>query len=267
VAGSFSNAFSAAFGSALNVATVALKVNAGAGYEDGDILCVFNRRRIRCAHAEHVCDFRTAPRSTNGLIIVGSLSQAWFETTHQYRFERVSATEVRRVDLITATEEVFGLTPNGQGEAIDVVQFIARRKQQPLHYLFGDEGAEIWYGGAVDTSNAKLDVVWNAIETNSPLREADYPDMPLAGQQLRSHLFVRMSDMSDADAEALIASEVDTSDPENPVVVRKRKRMIAWRSLPDMAAHVSNVENPSVAVDLRPVVRKYPRGLYEQVKA
>lgn len=133
----FSTGFSAGFGGSLNVATIALKVGSGSGYEDGDILCCWNRRHIRCVHAQHICHVRTAARNGDGLIPLTHHARDWFEHTHEYRFERVSATEVRRTNLATLAEDVFSETPNEDGQAIDVPLFIARRKLKPLHYLFG----------------------------------------------------------------------------------------------------------------------------------
>lgn len=262
----FSPAFGPAFGGSLNVATIALKVGAGSGYEDGDILCCWNRRHIRCVHAQHICHFKAAARNGDGLIQSTHHARDFFEHTHLYRFDRVSASEVKRTNLVTLTEDILSTTPNTKGEHIDVSLFIARRKARANHYLFGAPGAEFWYGGKKDFSHAKLDLVWNAIETKTPNREVDFPDWPAGVDDLKSHLLLRMNDMDDAAAEELIASEIDRTDPQNPVTIHRRKRNIAWRDHRDLQAHIANIDNPAVSVDLRPTVGQFVRGVHDVAK-
>jgi hypothetical protein len=257
----FSPAFGPAFGGSLNVATIALKVGPGAGYEDGDILCAFNRRAIRCVHAQHICHVKAAARNGDGLLLLTHHARDWFEHTHQYRFERISATEIRRTDLTTLAEDVLSGTPNEAGEHIDVPLFIERRKQQAGHYLFGTDGAEVWYGGSKDFSHAKLDLVWIAIETKTPQREADFPDWPAGIQDLKSHLFLRMNDMDDDAAQTLVAPAMD-----GPTVVSKRARKVSWRDHRELTAHIANIDDPTVSVDLRPSVGRLARTIHDVLK-
>ncbi len=91
----------------------------GLGFEDGDVICAFNRRRIRQVHAEGICHVRRAPRNGSGLIRLDAVIRDWYEATHQYRNERVSRTEVLRTEIATGTQEVFSDKPNKKGERID----------------------------------------------------------------------------------------------------------------------------------------------------
>ena len=78
------------------MAELLLKVDDGSNYEDGDVLCAFNRRRIRWCHAQHLTTIRYDVFNGDGLRPVGSLAQKALELTKQYRFRRISRTEVRR---------------------------------------------------------------------------------------------------------------------------------------------------------------------------
>lgn len=224
-----------------------------ADYKDGDILCAFNRRRIRCVHAESICHVRKAQRNASGLILLSEPSRDWYEATHEYRFERVSATEMRRTMIATGESEILSDRPNAKGEYIDVRAFIERRKRRRnKHYLFGEDGAEVWYGGTITADHPRLDVVWNAIETKTPLRERDHGLWPAGEQELRSHLFVRTTDFDDAEAESLVASEVDDSDPDNPVVVQKRERTVDWKARLGLnAGERADIEDRSKRIDFR----------------
>lgn len=262
----FSNGFGPGFGASLNVATVALKVGVGAGYEDGDILGVFNRRQIRRVWAQHICSVRSVQRNANGLIPSAHHSRDWYEATHQYRFERVSSNEVLRTVIATATADLLSNTANAAGEQIDVAEFIRRRKKSVGFGLFGSVGSEVWYGGQTDTADDKLDAVWTAIETKTAYREVDFPDWPAGVQELKSHLFLQMNDMTDAEADELTASEIDNSDPDNPITIRKRRQKIDWRSHRELLPHITNIDDRNVSVDLRNSVGRLVRGFHNQLK-
>lgn len=210
------------------MAELMLKIGEGSGYADGDVLHAFNARRIKCVHAQHVCHIRQAPRGDGSLIQVNSLAHAWFEATHQYRFQRVGPVEIKRTTIATGEEELLGLTPNDKGEAIDVRLFLFRRKKHPHHGIFGIPGFEFWYGGAVDVSETKMSVVWNAIETQTPLREANHRRWPATGHEMRSHLFVRVNAMDDTQANELESSDIDRTDSQKPIVLAKRKHVVEW---------------------------------------
>lgn len=230
------------------MAELLIKVAAGANYEDGDVLCAFNLRRIRCTHAHHICHRKFADmRDPN------SVARDFYEITHQYRFERVSRTEIKRVTLATMDEVVISNTPtliDGKMQHMDVEEYVRRRLRHPNHKVFGEPGKEFWYGGRQDYSSAKVDLVWDAIELKTPNVRTDFVRWPAGSQELKSHLFLPFKEFSDERAEALVAPELDTTDPDNPIVVKKRKLSVPWRD------HVKRgdqrkVEDKTQTVDLR----------------
>lgn len=208
------------------------EVRPDTAYQDGDIVCAFNDRRILCCHAEMHCHPRRAPRNGSGLILPGSLAQRWYERTAQYRFERVSATEVRRTVIATGQVEVIGPRPNARGERMDVRLYLRRRRARADHRIFGEDGAEVWYGGTTDVSMPVVAAVWDEIEEHSPHRRAEHRLWPLGGVERRHFLPLSMAaDVDDATAQAMESPEVDETDPDNPVTLRKRTQAVPWRDV------------------------------------
>lgn len=244
------------------MAELALKigtVSPDPAYQDGDVLCAFNRRMIRCVHAQHILNPRDAARNSAGLVRNADPLRNWFEATHQYRFERISPSQVRRRTLATNAVETISDNPNERGEYMDVALFVARRRQQPEHCLFGVDGREIWYGGKIDVSDAKIDAVWNAIETKTPFQQANATRWPAGIQDLKSHLFVETDEFDDSAANDLVAPEVDDGDPEQPVVVRRRKHQVDWRNtLSISTADRERILDRTQVVDLR------DRGVFDR---
>ena len=195
-------------------------------FQDGDILCAFNERRILCTHAQHICHPRRAARNASGLIFANALSHRWYELTHQYRFERVSATEVRRTVIATGDSEVFGPRPNEKGEAIDVRLYVRRRRLKADCVMFGEDGAEIWYGGRKDHSAATVSAAWDEIESRTALERADHAD----ARWLSGGLRLRVDEFDDAESAALTESEYDNTDPEKPILTKKRTHLVDWRT-------------------------------------
>lgn len=270
MARAFDPGFSPGFGHPNALGTLFLKIGTTApdpAYQDGDIVTAVNRRRCREVHAQHICHPRAAARNSDGLIPLTHLSQDWFEATHQYRFERVSATQILQTNLLTTDATLIGPTPNAEGQYIDVRMYLARRKQIPENVLFGTSGAEVWYGGRKNTSHAVLDTVWNAIETKTAFREINHMLWPAGTEELKHFLLIHVDDFDEATSTSLTESEIDETDPDNIIVVRKRRRRIPWQSLPGMsAARMAQVQDQTVPVDIR-AERKHPRAPYLVVKA
>ncbi|WP_455387612.1 hypothetical protein [Petrachloros mirabilis] len=218
-----------------------IKVGAGSNYDDGDVLCAFNRRAIRCVHAQHICHYRRAKRNVSGLILNTEVARDYFELTHQYRFERVSADTVKRVILSSGAEELLGNTPNGSGERIDVRAYVRRRKLQPNHRLFGEDGREVWYGGSVDLSSRVLDRIWAKIEEKTAHRESSYDLWPAGVLDLKHHLMIPVADFDDATAEQYVRPVLDETNPDNPIRLKKRAVQVA--NLADIATDLGVTES------------------------
>lgn len=236
------------------MAELALKIDDGSGYEDRDVICAFNRRRIRRVHAEHLTSPNLFGFTIEGLRPAGSLARQSLEHTRQYRFDRLSKFVIRRTNLRDGTTEELSDKPNAKGEYIDVPLFLERRLKHPRHSIFGLKGREFWFGGKTYTDHPDLDKVWQEIEARTTERESSYTLWPAGSDDLKVHLFVSVVEFSDAEAEALTAPWIDETDPENPVTVKKRNMSADWRSpavLALLKVSVKDIEDRGKSVDVR----------------
>jgi hypothetical protein len=178
----------------------------GQGYDDGDVLLAPNSRQIRSVHAQHICWSRRNGRKVGGMLGgTHPLLELLFQRTRQYKFERVSWSEVRRTDQWTLAQDTIGPTPNTAGEYIKVDQHVSLLKAAGKQPLFGDEGAEIWYGGKTRYDGGALDIVWVEIESRTPHREAEYRDWPVTSAEKKEFLPIETDDFDDATAKELVS--------------------------------------------------------------
>ena len=268
------------------MAELALKIGDSSGYEDGDIVEAFNRRRIRCVHAEHICHVKDAG-TTNGGLRSDGLAREFREACCQYRFERVSKREVQRVEIRTGDVQRFSsldwvaegvLVPHGvdfdslprrfneklgryerlycscendAGEYIDVEEYLAHQLRHPQHAIFGAPGREVWYGGRTDTSNGRLDIVWRAIEAQSEHREADYTLWPIGREEAKHCLFISVDDFGEDERRRMTASEYN-GEGRDRRVIRRRILHVDWRNLPGLSAELKiDIADRSTPVDVR----------------
>lgn len=244
------------------MAELAVKIGDGAHYRDGDILAAFNSRRIRCVHAQHICHVTNAGGGIGGLRDKAHVARDWFEHTHKYRFERVSRTEVRRITLATLDEVVIDATPKlveGRMQYMDVPLYIDRRLASKRHKIFGGSGAEIWYGGKQELDNIALDKVWTAIESKTAFREVGFLLWPAGEVDLKVHLFITVNNFDEIEADDLVSSELDLTDPGEPVTIKKRRHFIAWRDVVKVQNY-EKIEDRAVSVNFRetmvPLIRE-----------
>lgn len=222
------------------MAELVLKINPGSGYDDGDVLCAFNRRRIRCVHAGHIClpkfGSRLKDMDGNGIMPPGHLSQDWCEATHETRVERLSKFEAQLVRLSDgATIRFESDKPfeqfDGRTVHMQIPEFFARKRKAQQFPVFGVYGREVVYGGRLNFSDKALDSVWLKIEEKAGKRDTDeeHTLWPAGTQELKSHLFLPVAEFDDSESESLVASQYDTrSDP--PQMVRKRTIRGEWQS-------------------------------------
>jgi hypothetical protein len=225
-------------------------------------------------HAEQVCHLDHAGFTPSGLRPMDALARDFREAVCQFRFARVSATEVERVDLTTGTRVVFGAVPvmvDGVRQHMHVAAFVQRRQQHPRHGLFGAPGAEQWYGGREDRSSARLDLVWQAIEAKTPQRESDqeFQHWPAGTQDLRSHLMLAVDEFDDGVAATLVQPETEdqqTTDPETGesvtttvILQRRLHRVDIQAALGLDAGEIARVRNRNQPVDLRAERAPYTR--------
>lgn len=180
------------------MAEIILKIGDSALWEDGDVVEAVNNKTTSATHAEILSDPRKEGFNSDGLRPSG-LGKSYLDCVFQYRFERVSKTEITRTELdssglaIENSTEVFG------ADKINVEEFVLRRYRNPNHKLFGSRGREFWYGGAVSTDENSLSSAWDYIEYYTEnLRESDeFKYFPLGSLDKKHFLAVPMVDFVD----------------------------------------------------------------------
>ena len=216
-------------------------------YRDGDILCAFNNRQIRRTHAQHICHVKKAGFTVDGLRPNGSLAEKMRQRTRQFRCERISQYQFRRVEQATSKEIVRVNLAMEQ----KIANLIAGD-----YGVFGSPGREVWYAGRTCHDNDALTLVWNDIETHSEHREVDYRLFPLGTKDTYDCFAVAVDDFSDADSKAFVASLYDEASlqPVKPLL-NKQERFVAWRDLPGMSAGTqAAIIDPKISVDIREAV-------------
>ena len=99
-------------------------------YQDGDVVCAFNERRILCCHAEMICHVQKVELNSEGLNPEDCLTRWMLEQFSQFKFERVSDTEVKRTNTLTGSSDIIDSTPNNDGEYMLVDQFLANKEKE-----------------------------------------------------------------------------------------------------------------------------------------
>lgn len=235
------------------MAEIILKVGDTPTYQDGDILCAFTDRHISCCHAQNICNPKHAGFKANGLRDIDSLTFKMFSEFYQYKFIRVSKTEVIRFGLQDASVETFSDKTEKQ---IHVGEYINRRINHPTHLIFGELGGEIWFGGRSDFSQSKIDSLWNHItEKTGKLKEA-YNLWPCGTKDIIDHFAVKLDQgISEEIAIDLVTSDTESKEIDGEivdVVIKKRKNYISWQDIPAISQlTINKIKNPSLAVDGR----------------
>jgi hypothetical protein len=223
---------------------IVLAVRDQTGYQSGDILCAFNQKRIGLVHASHICHPKKFGFSSSGLRQPGTLLERMLRRSYQYKFQRVSRTEVERMDLATLDVEIFSDKTRPRAH---VEQYVFQRKLHARHLLFGSPGREYWFLGRY---RPDVDAIWAEIEEHSPERRVDHQLHPLSERVKRAFLALRLSaDFDDQAAADMTAQEVD----EEGTVLRKRTHMVDWRAL-DLGVLARDIEDRSLAIDVRELV-------------
>lgn len=168
--------------------------------EDGDVGVYLRREQIRIAHVTRIANHRTAGFTRDGLRPALCLAKKAQEIFYRYRFERVGSI-VEKYDILDpanpllvgtygAPGSVGGVNHNVDGHMY-VHEFLAKATATKNHRVFGTPGREFWYGGREDFSESNIDSVWQAIETDTPEREAFCAHAPFTPLECRK-LLIRM---------------------------------------------------------------------------
>ncbi len=239
--------------------------------QDGDILAAFNRRRIRCVHAQQICHVMLAGGGVGVARDKDHVARDWFEHTHKYKFERLSLTEIKRITLTDMSEVTVDGTPkliDGRRQHMDVELYLRRRLAHARHKIFDVDGVLTWYGGTTDVSHGAMDLVWTAIEAKTANLEADFPLWPAGSQDLISYLFVTVDDFDEATAIELISPEMDLTGTVFSVPVEDGKRHIHhidWKTEINSKEHLK-IEDKGLSVDLRDTMTPLVRATVVKTK-
>ena len=205
--------------------------NNEADFEQGDIVHAFNQKRLLKVYAEIITNPKTAPRNQDTLIEPNSLLDIYLQNTKQYKFERISETEIRKTNLETNQTDILSNTPNQNREAMDVQLFINRRLKSNTHQLFGTKGHEYWYGGKDITTTEKLIIIWDRIETRTEYKRADATAEKLISPNEKDYELIPVEDFTDEQKGELESPLTDDTDPENPKTLKQRKYKVDFEKV------------------------------------
>ncbi len=237
------------------MAELVLMTGARGGYEDGDILHAHNDAYLLWQHTQSITDHRKVP---GGFFKpIDCMACKRLEAVSQYKFQRISRTEIKRITLSDMGEETLSATPNVKNEAIDVPEFIARRKAGGKLPMFGSEDSVIWFGG--HTSLTKLSELWTDVITpETGLLEADHKQKTNYSHHfLKRYLVVVTTDFDEVRRGIIENTDVEYTNPGDAVLLAKRRHKVDWRNMSGMSAKtIADIEDTSVKVDVkRDVIR------------
>jgi hypothetical protein len=218
-------------------------------YQNGDIICAFNQKRIRNVHAQHICNINNFGFNSDGLRPTNTLAQVYYEKSYKYKFERISSYEVKRIDLDTLDEMIFSNTPNENGEYIYVPEYIKDLKKHSKHKIFGNPGSEFWYGNLKNPDDSKLTEVWSEIEARTVYRETDFQLWPLTDIELKHFLVLKIDDFSDIIGGELVAPETHM-EGEEIIIDKKRKNKVDWENL-SLPNSINDIKDINKKIDIR----------------
>ena len=216
-----------------------IKVNSADGdksYKDGDIVQAFSNDRILLANAQSICsvdNFNLDPVS--GLRYNDTLLMKYMETSSLY---------------------IISNSPNLDGEAIWIEDYLARRLKSNRHRIFGSVGSEIWYSGSRPID---LDIIWNHIESGSDNLKQDNTSWKFTSLEKRH--FYTMNCRGNAGGIIQELSGHTVVERQNPVITgdeviaAKRKWQVPYW---DLGANVDDIRNYDKEVDGRVEINDRP---------
>lgn len=200
-------------------------------FEDGDIIHGFNRRRIETVHVDHICHPWKETPDADGRI-PDNLAKPMYDARYEFRFERISKTEARKIRI--ATRELVKIVGPDTADIDAFVRGALSRKRgdNAKRAIFGTPGREIWYGGRVSWETTRINALWAAVESRSPLRRADHQLFPLGRSTRSKTLVVRVPEFDDATRSEYEASETAEDRDGNIITVWQRRNRVEWREIP-----------------------------------
>ena len=235
-------------------------------YQDGDIVTAMSDVQIEYCHAEMTCHVDKAGFNSMGLRDVDSLLYRYMAKTSKYKFIRLNSNEVKRINLLTNEEDIISTTPNADGEAMDVAQFLTRRLVNPRHKIFGSQqGQEIWYGGNAPRDRDHSDVLWNEIEAHSDNLKANCCNWPFSSREKHRFLVlnccghkhgevVEVSDGTCGEKTRSVKVEGEPDEDGHPTqvtIAKKRWQIPYWDLSTELGIDVLEVRDRDKKVDAR----------------
>lgn len=227
------------------------------GFQDGDIVHAHNDTFLLWDHTQKLASHR---KEQGGFFkSKNSMAYQMLNVVSEFRFERVSRIEVKKVNLADSSEYLISGNLNEYGEAIDLPQFIARRKSGGVAPMFGREHNAVWFGGTTNVTLPKLHTLWNNVIT--PRTGKTYQQHKRRSHNngtLKGYLVLEMEDFTNVRRGRLEEADIDSTDPENPITLARRRRQIDWRNMAGInGAMIDDVLNRQRRVDVdRNTVRR-----------
>ena len=158
-------------------------------YQDGDIIETFTDVQIANCHAQIICHPRKFSMNTFGLRDRNTLLEKYTAAVSEFKFTRLNSNDVERLNLITGEVDTINTTPNSNGEAMDVYQYLTRRLKSPRHKIFGtSHGNEVWYTGSRKITHDVCCGCWNDIETHTDNLKVNHEHFPFSETDKRHFL-------------------------------------------------------------------------------
>ena len=183
-------------------------------------------------NADTLCGVCLAGFNADGLREVDSLPDIFQRLTYSNINVRVSKTEILKKSLLDdGTETIYGPSH------IDVEAYLTRRVKHHRHRIFGSRGAEYWYSGT--TSHAKVDQIWDKLESRSGLDRNKYKLWPLSPVERRRFLPIgitetaisRINTACEAELSCDPAKQLDDDPSTCPETTRKHRGCVELESL------------------------------------
>jgi hypothetical protein len=152
------------------------------GYEDGDIVEAFSLNRIRLAHAQTLTSVQRYPLDeVSGLRVPGTPLDKLLAVTHKYKYI-INQAGILKVHLVTDDSVELDT---------DFTEFLARRRENPEHMLFGGSEITHWYGERIPDVSG--DTAWDTLESCTDYLREDYSTWPLSDLEKRLFLPISMT--------------------------------------------------------------------------
>jgi len=203
------------------------------GYSDGDIVEAFSLNRIRLAHAQTLTSVQRYPLDeVSGLRVPGTPLDKLLAVTHKYKYI-INQAGILKVDLVTDDSVELDT---------DFTEFLARRRENPEHMLFGGSEITHWYGEQLP--NVTGDTAWDELESCTEYVREDYSTWPLTALEKRLFLPITMTGkditesgtvdvlLSDPTVDEFRSESVETTmdgdEPTTTVLARRRFKVPYW---------------------------------------